>query len=202
MKRQQKECSTSSMFSVRRTYSIVFMSLVACIVFLLSGCGQQATSQTQVAKTNTVVMDSSWAEYYKTLKDLKGHTDVAVQGTFTSVVRTVVEPKEQIYTDFAFKITKTVYSHQTPAASVITIQQEGGLYKNTLYRESDDPRFQIGEQSFLFLREIAPNLYVVIGGPTGRFIIQNGSVKPIVQDGVHLPASTNVSDFTSSVQRA
>jgi len=177
------------------------ISFLACLVFLLSGCGTQATSQTQTTRTNTVFMSSSWAEYYITIKDLKFHTDVAVHGTFVGVVRTIVKQKEQVYTDFAFHVIKAVYSHKLLTASVITLRQEGGFYKNTYYQESDDPVFQRGEETFLFLREVSPNLYVVCGGPSGRFLVQNGRVKPIVKDGVQLLASTNVSNFISTIQK-
>ena len=148
-----------------------------------------------------VSLDASWAKLYHSFPDLKHDADLAVQGTVTQVLQTV-SPTDGTppSTDFLFTVSRVL---QDPAhrlqGNTLTLHQTGGRVGNTLYQVDDDPLFQVGEQSILFLHEYQPGFYFVIGGPSGRFVIQSGAVKPINNEGVPY-AGGPLNSFLTQVQ--
>ena len=84
----------------------------------------------------------------------------------------------------------------------LTLRQTGGVDNGTRYVVEDDPLFQRGEQAVLFLHEFSSGHYYVVGGPSGRFLVQGGNVKPVNDEGVHLPATLTESGFYTQVQNA
>jgi hypothetical protein len=164
--------------------SFLLGSLVLSLI-ALAGC---TSSQPPQSSTNVhvVSLDASWAKLYHSITDLKQAADLVVQGTVTQVQQTVSSTDgTPPSTDFLFTVSKVL---QDPAhrlhGTTLTLHQTGELVGNTLYQVDDDPLFQTGEQSILFLHEYQPGFYFVIGGPSGRFVIQKGTVKPINAEGV------------------
>jgi hypothetical protein len=103
---------------------------------------------------------------------------------------------------FGFRISKILWNpHHLASLSTILVNQTGGIMNNTRYTVSDDPLFQIGEQAVLFLCQYSPAHFLVNGGPTGRFSLQHGMVKPINNEGIHF-AALPLADFVAKVQRA
>ncbi|GHO51965.1 hypothetical protein [Ktedonobacter robiniae] len=190
--------------------------LAVCALFsllALGGCGS-ASDQTSATTTSSnttpqiVHLDMSWSKNYHTLKDLKQDAGVAVHGTITRIINQEVDSAGIPYTNFEFTVSHIAHD---PAKSLtknavvggatrITIHQTGGVVNNTHYESSDDPLFQVGEQYILFLKEYKPGFYYVIGGPTGRFKVQNGAVSPMNNDGV--PFSGSQDDFDKNLQNA
>jgi len=84
----------------------------------------------------------------------------------------------------------------------ITVHQTGGSVNSELLQLDDDPLFHVNEQAVLFLHEYALGQYYVVGGPTGRFGIQAGYVRPTAPDGVKLAEGTTETIFLSSILRA
>jgi hypothetical protein len=180
-------------------YTMCFLvgSLVLSLL-VLAGCSssQQPQSGTGVQK---VLLDASWAKLYHSFTDLKHDADLIVQGTVTQVLQTESPTDATPYpaTDFLFTVSQVL---QDPAnrlqGTTLTLHQTGGMVDNTLYEVDDDPLFQPGEQSVLFLHEYQPGSYYVIGGPSGRFVIQNGTVQPINDEGVPYTGGSLNSFFT------
>src|SRR6266446_1772843 len=177
--------------------SLLALAGVAVILLLcLSGCGNGV---------QTVKTEASWAQYYTSLKDLKHNSDVAVSGDITQIGSTI-QPGDvsPVYSDVTLMVKKVFWNAhpQKTVPPTIHFHENGGTYNGTTYVLDDDPLYQIGQHVVLFFTEYSPGKYRVTGGPTGRFIIENNQVKPIVSNGVQLPPNTDENGFANSVNAA
>lgn len=146
-------------------------------------------------------MDASWAVEYHSLAELKSHADLVVEGQFGRVIQQAQDAKGVPFTDFAFTVGKVLrdQGHRvTGPGATVTVHQTGGLVDKVLHQIDDDPLFQVGEHSVLFLTEYKPGFYRVIGGPTGRFTVKNGTLSPINQEGVKFSGTPEA--FASAVK--
>lgn len=190
---------------------LILTSLALCGLAILSGCSQssqpnQAQTQNQGQTTTsiqTVNMDASWTRLYHDVKSLKQDADIVVRGSITKVAGITQPQKGPVMTDFTFTISHVVWDpHQQVKGTSIIIHQTGGVVGNIRYQISDDPLFQVGEQAVLFLHQYSPGHYYVIGGPSGRFTVQGGTVRSINDEGVKLASPTSENAFYSMVQQA
>ncbi len=150
-------------------------------------------------------MDASWAQYYTSLKDLKKHADFAVSGDITKI-GAGVQPSDgsMVYSNVTLTV-KNVSWNAHPQKTVpptILFHANGGNYNGKTYILDDDPMYHVGQHVVLFFTEYSPGKYRVPGGPTGRFLIENNQVKPIVTNGVQLSPSTDEKSFTNSLTKA
>ncbi len=174
--------------------------LMLSILMLVSACSQSSASQSSPQR---VTLQSSWAEYYTSLKDLKQHSTIVVRGTISQFALAVKPADGPVYTPVSVSITRVLWNpHNQTAPTSVSLVQTGGMYNNSIYQVDDDPLFQTGEQVILFLKEYQPGQFRIIGGPTGRFKIVNSTATPIVSDGVKLPTTTNEAQFASDLQNA
>lgn len=138
--------------------------------------------------SQTAHIAASWGEWYKSITDLKAHTDVAVAGHFTKVLSQTTGDMGIPYTDFAFTVDSALYDPNGKVlgvGSVLRVHQTGGVVGAVTEDVSDDPLFAIGEKAVLFLREYQPGFFLVAGGPSGRFEVSStGAVSPINNGGV------------------
>jgi hypothetical protein len=148
-----------------------------------------------------IKMGASWAEYYKTLADLKAHSDIAVVGTVSSISPTAVPAQGPVYQMVTFNVERTLRarSQSTATPTSVTFEQTGGTLQGVTYEVEDDPLFHVGDRAVLFFTEYSPGKYRVTGGPTGRFAIAGGQVKPAVPDGVPVSAGTDESTFIATL---
>ncbi|HEU4784718.1 MAG TPA: hypothetical protein VFS83_15360 [Ktedonobacterales bacterium] len=203
--------------SVRRLVAV--LTCLLSVPLILGGCatatppagsGQQGQTTTAVSApptsyhpSKTVTYGASWATLYHDLKSLKQSADLGVAGTISRVSTVSTDEGGIVYTDFVFTVKTTLLDpkHRLNNQSLL-IHQTGGMVGSTLYQMEDDPLFEIGEQAILFLHEYSPGHYFVIGGPSGRFRVQNGLVSPINTEGVTLGTPLTEAAFTSKVQQA
>jgi hypothetical protein len=154
------------------------------------------------ATPRLVEMGASWAEYYNTMADLKAHGDIAVLGTVSSISPAAVPaqggPVYQMVT-LAAERTLWTRSQTTAKPASVTFEQTGGTFQGVTYQIEDDPLFHVGDRAVLFFTEYSPGKYRVTGGPTGRFAIVGGHVKPTVADGVQVPPGTGESAFIATL---
>ncbi|HEU5374733.1 MAG TPA: hypothetical protein VFV38_04775 [Ktedonobacteraceae bacterium] len=175
-------------------FSLLF-TLIFSLLLTLVACAPSSSSP------QVVTLDASWAEYYTSLSDLKQHSDIAVRGTISYIAPTVKPANGPVYSMVTVKISQAIWNrHHTPVSPTITFEQTGGTYNHVTYQVSDDPLFHVGDQVILFFKEYSPGKYRISGGPTGRFSIQNGVVRPIVSDGVKLSGSPDASHFAAELQ--
>jgi hypothetical protein len=186
LRRTEPEKGTNGM--KRRSPHTAAAAVAAVVLGTLTAC---STGPTPTAP-KVVNMDASWARYYRSMADLKAHTDVAVEGTITKATQ---EPGASTtstpFTDFQFTVAATLYDpgHRAAATAggpeTLTIHQTGGIVDGEQFQIDDDPLFKVGEKYVLFLHEYATGHYMVVGGPTGRFAVgDSGAITPIVSDGV------------------
>ena len=184
---------------------ILLTGLALCGLAILSGCSQssQPTQAQTTTSIQTVNMDASWTRLYHDVKSLKQNADIVVRGSIAKVAGVTQPQKGPVMTDFTFTVSHIVWDpHQQVKGTSIIIHQTGGVVGNTRYQISDDPLFQVGEQAVLFLHQYSPGHYYVIGGPSGRFAVQGGTVRPINDEGVQLANPTSEDAFYSMVQQA
>lgn len=179
-----------------RSYLLPLLATMVVLVICLSACGSE---------NRTVKVDASWAQHYTSLKDLKHNTDLAISGDVTSI-GTAVKPADGslVYSDVAVTVTQIVWNahSQQSVPSTIHFHENGGTYQGTTYVVDDDPLYQVGQHVILFFTEYSPGQYRVAGGPTGRFLVTNGVVKPITSDGVQLSPNMNESQFVTALNAA
>ncbi|WP_285725264.1 hypothetical protein [Psychromicrobium xiongbiense] len=146
-------------------------------------------------------MDASWAEGYNTLAGLKAHSAVAVQGTFTKVVGQS-NLKSFPITDFEFTVGIVINDpgHLASVGSKLTIRQTGGTVGGAIHQISDDPLFKLSENAVLFLKQPEPGIFFVLGGPSGRFKVSNGTVTPFAPNGAKFNGS--LTDFGVAVKNS
>ena len=175
---------------------LLLFALTFGMLISLNGCFSSSPPQ-------VVTLDASWAEYYNSLKDLKQHSDIAVNGTISSIAPAFKPADGPVYSMVTITIHKVLWK-RSPATSpsTITFEQTGGTYNNVTYQITDDPLFHVKDQAILFFKEYSPGKYRVSGGPSGRFSIKNGIVHPIVSDGVKLTNATDASHFATALQSA
>jgi hypothetical protein len=151
----------------------------------------------------TVPLHASWAQWYRDTQSLKRAADVIAVGTFKDNGMTTESQKEPgiIVSDFTFTVATIVADpgHRVQGAT-LAVRQTGGVVGTTRYVLEDDPLFQPNERAILFLHEYAPGHYYVVGGPSGRFAVQGGIVRPIAQDGIKVAASTTEIDFVNQLR--
>jgi hypothetical protein len=90
-------------------------------------------------------------------------------------------------------------AQSTSVPTSMTFEQTGGTYQGVTYQVDDDPLFHVGDRAVLFFTEYGPGKYRVTGGPTGRFGIVGGQVRPTVADGVQVGPGTGESAFIATL---
>lgn len=165
------------------------IAAVAVAATFLAGC---STSSSHPKKD--VQVDAKWAQSFTNIHDLTAHSDIAVAGSFAKVTNhTYISNVPS--TDFSFTVMRILSDkkHLTSVGSAITIDQTGGDTPDGYHAEvGDDPLFTVGENAVLFLHQVSPGKFQVIGGPNGRFKV-NGAANAASL------ASTTVTDRKSVV---
>ena len=148
-----------------------------------------------------VEMGASWAEYYNSMADLKAHSDIAVLGSVSSISPPALPSQGPVYQMVTLAVERTLWtrSHDTARPASVTFEQTGGTYQGVTYQVEDDPLFHVGDHAILFFTEYSPGKYRVSGGPTGRFGIVGGQVKPTVPDGVPVTPGTAEASFIATL---
>jgi outer membrane murein-binding lipoprotein Lpp len=150
----------------------ILLATAAVVSALVAGC-----SSAQKGQPVKVAGGAKWDAHYNNIHELTAHSDLAAAGSFTAVAGHSAGNAPA--TDFTFTISR-VLSDKLKKESVgatITIHQTGGtMADGSPVEASDDPLFKVGENSVLFLHEISPGHFYVIGGPNGRFGLPAQSV--------------------------
>ncbi|MCW2888862.1 MAG: hypothetical protein QOE54_279 [Streptosporangiaceae bacterium] len=178
-----------------RTASVRATVLALAIACGVAGCGSGSKPM------RTVNMDASWAVTYSSVRDLKTHADLVVQGRITKVLGQSVVKTSYVTTDFEFTVSAAVQDAKGLVAKnggALRVHQTGGILNNVRYQIHDDPLLNVGDESVLFLREYKPGFFMIIGGPTGRFGVKNGQVSTVGDGGVK--ASGPVNTFIANVK--
>jgi hypothetical protein len=144
-------------------------------------------------------IDVSWAAY-QTLSSLKGNSTAIIVGNVTGINGTISGGIP--YTDFSVAVEQSIKGSLTPKSTVI-VRQLG----NATTIVEGEHLMTIGQQAVLFLTNAqSPNVKYIVGGPQGRFIVQNGTASSLdaiySDDGwIHVKAhAVPLSQFVQEVQ--
>lgn len=188
---------------LKQLHMCFIVGLAVCGLVLLSACSQSAQTNQAPQTPQTIKWDASWSRLYHDLGSLKQASDLAVVGSITGVSRVITDSKGIVSTLFVFSVSRVVWNpHHLAQHSSLIINQTGGIVHKVLYEIGDDPLFEVGEQAVLFLHQYKPGYFYVEGGPSGRFTVQNGMVKPINDEGVVFSTPLSEADFLTKIQNA
>jgi hypothetical protein len=191
-----------------RTYGDKYTgALTAVVTTLLIACGSAvppAQLAAQAASPSTSIMFVEWSHSYTDLASLKKDSDLAVVGTIASVLDRPDVPKTATpYSLYSVAVSQAIYDPRAVATSTMKLYQLGGTIEGHPIMAERDPLYQIGDRVILFLKHGNADAYGVLGGPTGRFLVgQDGTVQPVVPNGVAVQPGTRVSQFVTMVQNA
>ncbi|HEY7349077.1 MAG TPA: hypothetical protein VH599_12260 [Ktedonobacterales bacterium] len=191
----------------------LFWGIALCLLVGLGGCDQSSSAASQQPSYSRVVtLDASWSVLYSDVKSAKAASDVVVLGAIASIKRVGFTKNDQgqddgiVFTDYVFTIERTIVDERRLLKSpTILIHQTGGILDGTKYEIQDDPLFQAGEHALLFLHIYKSGYAFIVGGPSGRFLVQNGLVQPRSPETVMMSIrsrSVPVADFITQIQNA
>ncbi len=191
-------------------------TMLLLVVLMLVSCAKDPTigsarASSVASKTcRRVRMHASWAEWYRSLDELRNASDLAVLANVTDVGEGYRQelPREKsehlvhytpVFSTVTVSIESVVWQRNSKGdvPDTIRLTQTGGVFDGVAYEIGDDPLFQVGTQTVLFLKQVEPGRYRVSGGPSGRFYVENETVRTIVADGVRLPPVTTVAQLTA-----
>lgn len=124
----------------------------------------------------------SWTHSYATVAELTEHADVVVRAQATEIVESDLDNRDlnARFQLVRFEVSDWIKGDvETKDVLVRQTVIEGPGISSGL----DDPPIEIGQESILFLTEYEGGRFYILGGPTGRVLIENG--QPMV-----LPGST------------
>ncbi len=171
-------------FSLKKLIRIGGVAFILLALTLLSACGEASQSTSISQPEQTVYMAASWPTY-KDIGSLKREADVAIAGTVTKLNRSFESTKKTPYSDFEFAIREVIWdpNQLLQSTNSLVIRQTGGTINNTKFELHEDPLFKPGEKTLVFLKVYSLQESVTLG-PSGRFTIENGLVKPMSDAGV------------------
>lgn len=199
------------------TSKVLISCIVMCLMFML-GCNVTAehvaqevshskideySSSRDLKKAKKVnegtapdqvrVSRASWPHLY-TFEELVNSADLIVRGTIESLEATRALPpldSQIIFTDYRLNISDILKSYPGFHEQSITVTQYGGTFEGvTSILDGDEP-FQIGEEVFLFLRDVSDDPIHTVKGeskfsvmlPGGRFkVSEEETLQPTYQD--------------------
>ncbi len=156
--------------------SLILLSLV----YTACNTDTQQISNTENTTTNNLItiVSVDWAIYYQNIAELYQGADLIAYGKIDRVIEVQAQTishtdrGDNIHynTDFSFDISRVLKGDETGEA---VIHQLGAAGKMPVM---DDPLFEPGEKYILFLRKTESGICVVLGGPQGRFKVDDGKV--------------------------
>lgn len=122
----------------------------------------------------------SWAYAYSTVAELTEHADVVVRAQATEIVDSDLDNRDlsSRFQLVRFEVSDWIKGDvETTDVLVRQTVIEGPGISSGL----DDPPIEVGQESILFLTMYEEGKFYVLGGPTGRVLIENG--RPTVLPG-------------------
>ena len=152
--------------------------------------------------TVTQSIELSWANAYETIGEMTAHSDAVVTGAVTASSPTVAAPGAPA-TDYRFTVDEWVTATDEVAeVPTISLHQTGGTIDGVTWQNDGDPLFVVGEKDLLFVRQYAPGKFLVMGGPTGRVQVVDGSPTRLPQTALKGALPRSMDELVSSIRSA
>jgi hypothetical protein len=163
-------------------------------------------------ETQPIKMHASWAEWFRSGEALRGASDFAVHVRVSDVGQpqpislrrdVVLKPQAVLQTPVVMTATVEVQEvvwKRSPGVVVpntLQLRQTGGMREGVVYPIEGDPLVERGQDYVVFLKEVAPTAYRIVGGPSGRFVVEGDTVVPVAKNGLELAPGTTISALAS-----
>ena len=167
---------------------------VLLVVFLMGVFGSDDQRQVRVpidqdnvqaakSQAEPRYVEVSWAVGYRTLASLASASVAIIDGTVTGLARKTVDrhtvgdlEASLLFSDYEFEVASILKGNVVQ--DKIMIHQTGGTTDGFTVEVRDDPLLEVGARYILFLRSDG-ELFVTLGGPAGRLVVENGLVKSL-----------------------
>lgn len=159
--------------SIAAVSTVAAISFIAATLLISNPSGKTPADDNQEKE---VVFLSPIYLNYLNLKNLAGNSSVIVVGEVLGVKNTNPDPVVPT-TDFKFRVDRVVKGNLKLGDTITIRQTAAESTEKIIYEPTDDPLLKQGERLLGFMRYAQnENVYVIIGGPQGRFEEQNGSI--------------------------
>lgn len=179
------------------------------VLMFLTGCSTSESNEEDrsTGADNRVVIGASWAEGYENISEMADSADLVVLGAVRAIEDRVLidnhedDTQDQIpLTWFIFGVEEVVAGGAIETDEVL-VAQTGGDHAGRYFEVAGDPMMVEGERSMLFLRssDERENGYSVLGGPTGRVLLNDG-VEVLPESIISEPLPQTEEALTAKVQ--
>ncbi len=198
--------------------SALLISLLSLITVAVGACGDTPTISPNVSVTTitskstsstfgsgtaqVVHLSPSYVNWYTDLASLKRDAKLVVVGTVIKV-NPSIQDTAYARTTSVFNISEVLSDPQNllKGSTTILINQVGGVVNNIVYKNEDEPIFKQSDEAILFLDvDTTGTLYYSIGGPSGRFNINNDMVIPATTSGLKLGIGKTKAQFVAETK--
>lgn len=186
------------------SYTVIAGMLVALSISFAYGI-----SGRYVGAKHISYLESDYPVYADAL-DIANSADLVVRGTVQEVLpsaRLIPEgvdlkklPAEKaanfgiLTTDVVFKIDQVLAASKDVGSTTITVSHLGGEDAQKKSVAEAEPLSERGRSYVLFLKQMQDGKYAALGGPQGRFLIENGKLTLISEHAEEHPVGKELKD--------
>lgn len=161
---------------------------------------KEAELEKRVATGEEIEISTDAIFPFLTEAELYAEADLVVLGTVSSLLHEYMIDTDVPFSEFSFTVDKYLKSNKNYNSSKkeLNITQDG----NTLSEFESYPLLEIGKQYVLFLKihsEEDSEKLLIVGGPNGRYDIENGYMKQI--GNLHQLNGISIDKFLTHIER-
>lgn len=148
---------------------VAFISCLAAMPLLLCGC---SSSKDPWADYKRVSMHASWSYNYGSVRSLTDNSNIIAMIKITDMKDTGELMPGIMSTTYTAQVRDLIYGN---GEKEIDIFMTGGIdHDQKLIREiADDPLMSVNDEFLIFARKNESGTYTILGGPQGRFVVDN-----------------------------
>jgi len=142
----------------------------------------QGTLSDELASKITIT-GSGFYKPYQSISELVDDSDLVVQGTVVDQFIVSIDGElegviPEVWTYSEISVNNCYLGN---SEDIIYVAQYGGTKDGLTYTSTNDPLLEKGDVAILFLKNISKSNFITIGGPQGRFVLQNDKVYSIAE---------------------
>lgn len=163
----------------------------------LVGCGTGAIEADDL-EPSEVHYSASWANAFVSIEEMTENADLVANVTVTGIASTE-KTEDGVYTIYSARVDSILHGSADPSDQIL-IKQLGGTVDGIEYLVDDDPPLIAGDSSVFFLTEYEEGRYFIMGGPTGRIHVDDGSTSTL-PGSVLTDAPTALVELNESIEQ-
>lgn len=202
--------------------AVVFISLLSLMSAMLCGCSERNSTDAGSVRDSLggnsaqISLDgyekplllASWDYKYSGVEELSSDCDIIAKVKVTSQTNGPKMTSRLMSTIFTAKVEDLIYGFDEKE---IDIFMTGGIDhdQKIIWEISDDPLMNIGDEFIVFADKNEDGTYTILGGPQGRFVIDNDCIYSLTEynsaesaEGINVLAvgGENLNDFIEEVK--